>query len=198
VVTLSYQVVKASRPANARLTAGLFPQHRDRRPELAESLDRIAASAQRQSTVRQPQLGQVHTAEGPLDLSAMFVMHHGFRRDLRDLAAAVPFTPLGDAQVWQALAERWTNLTDALHHHHRVEDSWIWPPLLDRVDANRDPQGRQTLEAMEAEHAMIDPMLESCAAGFAAMTSAPSTADPGPARGRGGPHANSADRSSCP
>jgi hypothetical protein len=29
---------------------------------------------------RQPQLGQVHTAEGDLDLSAIYVVHHALRR----------------------------------------------------------------------------------------------------------------------
>jgi hypothetical protein len=43
----------------------------------------------------------------------------------------------------------------------------LWPQLLDIADA----EGRATLEAMEAEHAQIDPLLEACARGFERMVS---------------------------
>ena len=49
-----------------------------------------------------------------------------------------------------------------LHHHHSGEDAGLWPFLMERADE----QGRATLEAMEAEHGEIDPMLEACTAGF--------------------------------
>jgi hypothetical protein len=142
----------------------------------ADVLARIADAVEGRATVRQPRLGQAHTAEGPLDLSAMFVMHHGFRRDLRDFVRAVPVTPTTDAQSWAALARRWRNVATALHHHHRVEDRWIWPPLLEAADAAGDGAGREVLEAMEAEHATIDPVLDVCAGGFRAMLSSPDAA----------------------
>lgn len=49
------------------------------------------------------------------------------------------------------------------------EDETIRPPLLARVDAG----GRETLEAMQAEHATIDPVLAACTSGFAALVAAP-------------------------
>ena len=59
----------------------------------------------------------------------------------------------------------------------------LWPQLLDVVDA----AGRAALEAMEAEHELIDPLLEACAAGFAAMARTPDAAVRDPAgRHRGG------------
>jgi hemerythrin-like domain-containing protein len=142
-------------------------------PGSARTPVQITAGAAGRAAVRQPRLGQVHTAEGPLDLSAMFVMHHGFRRDLRDLALAVPATPPADAEVWAALARRWKGFATALHHHHRVDDVSVWPPLLDRVQAAGDQAARTTLEAMQAEHALLDPLVERCAEGFRAMGSAP-------------------------
>lgn len=119
-----------------------------------------------------PQLslpGQAHVAEGPLDMSAMYVMHHAFRRDLEAFCTAVTRTPVDDAATWAALAARWERFGMVLHHHHRVEDETIWPPLLARVDAG----GRETLEAMQAEHATIDPVLAACTSGFAALVAAP-------------------------
>ena len=58
-------------------------------------------------TTTQPQLGQSHTAEGELDLSAIYVIHHALRRDLRDFDLAVPVTPLADTASWAALRRRW-------------------------------------------------------------------------------------------
>jgi Hemerythrin HHE cation binding domain len=124
-----------------------------------------------------PQLslaGQAHTAEGPLDMSAMYVMHHAFRRDLDRFPRAVRQTPLEDAEAWRALAVRWQRLGMVLHHHHMIEDTTIWPPLLATVDAAGDSAERETLEAMQAEHETIDPQLLACGTGFAAMAESPS------------------------
>ena len=57
----------------------------------------------------------------------------------------------------------------ALHHHHSGEDAGLWPLLLSRADA----AGRTLLEAMEAEHGEIDPILQACAAGFARLAERP-------------------------
>jgi iron-sulfur cluster repair protein YtfE (RIC family) len=113
--------------------------------------------------------GQQHVAEGPLDLNGMYMAHHAFRRDLRRFAVAARQTPVEDAEAWRALAVRWEQFSGILHHHHTTEDDVLWPQLLEIVDAD----GRVTLEAMEAEHSVIDPMLAACAAGFAAMAQAP-------------------------
>ena len=117
--------------------------------------------------------GQAHVAEGPLDLTGMYLAHHAFRRDLARFAVAARETPVDAADVWRALAVRWEQFSRILHHHHTTEDDVLWPQLLDVVDAAGDTAGRATLEAMEAEHALIDPLLTSCAAGFAAMAQAP-------------------------
>ncbi len=106
--------------------------------------------------------GQTAAHPGPIDMTMMYVMHHAFRRDLEAFATAAGTTPASDRRAWKAMAERWEIFSSALHHHHSGEDAGLWPALMDRADE----EGRATLEAMEAEHSEIDPILEACAAGF--------------------------------
>ena len=120
--------------------------------------------------------GQCGVQEGPVDLVIVYGLHHAFRRDLAAFARAVPATPVEDTATWRALEQRWTRFGAVLHHHHSGEDAGLWPLLLDRVTAAGDDAARRTLEAMEAEHERIDPLLEACAAGFARMA-AGGTAD---------------------
>lgn len=113
--------------------------------------------------------GQTATPPGPLDMSAMYLMHHAFRRDLDAFVAAVNATPVEDRACWAALAGRWAVFAEFLHHHHSGEDAGLWPALLARVGAD----DRRTLVAMEAEHAQIDPLLAACDAGFRALAEHP-------------------------
>ncbi|MFL6081226.1 MAG: hemerythrin domain-containing protein [Ornithinibacter sp.] len=106
--------------------------------------------------------GQVAAPEGPVDLQMMYLMHHAFRRDLARFAAAALHTPVTDRTTWRLLAARWALFAEVLHNHHSGEDAGLWPLLMERGG----PQDRQTLEAMEGEHAEIDPLLRSCAEGL--------------------------------
>ena len=92
--------------------------------------------------------GQAAAPEGPVDLTMMYVMHHGFRRDLNRFAEAVAATPIDDRETWAALAARWERFFEVLHLHHSGEDAGLWPFLMSRADAAE----RATLEAMEEEH----------------------------------------------
>ena len=113
--------------------------------------------------------GQTAAHPGPIDMTMMYVMHHAFRRDLEAFATAAGSTPANDRRAWRAMARRWEIFSSALHHHHSGEDAGLWPALLDRADE----EGRATLEAMEAEHSEIDPILEACATGFARLAEHP-------------------------
>ena len=117
--------------------------------------------------------GQTHVAEGPHDLANMYLSHHAFRRDLRQFEAAVRGTPVGEADCWRLLAERWEGFAFILHHHHTIEDEMIWPVLLRRTEEAADTAGTELLHSMEAEHDLIDPTLAACAEGFATMTTHP-------------------------
>ena len=110
--------------------------------------------------------GQAAAPEGPVDTYMMYAMHHAFRRDLTAFCEAAHATPVDERETWQALAHRWELFAEILHHHHTGEDAGLWPLLLERCTA----QERAVLEAMEAEHEEIDPLLESCRAGFARLS----------------------------
>lgn len=118
--------------------------------------------------------GQAHVAEGPHDQSGMYLIHHAFRRDLDRFRDAVRLTPVEDHDSWQALARRWERLAGILHHHHTVEDDHIWPLVRRRVEERSEPGGLAVLQAMEDEHEVIDPALEACGRGLAAMAESPS------------------------
>jgi hypothetical protein len=120
--------------------------------------------------------GQAAAPPGPCDMSGMYLMHHAFRRDLRDVTAAAGLTPLEDGTTWLAISKRWSHFSHHLHGHHSVEDRVLWPLLLDRVDAAGDTTGREVLAAMEAEHEQIDPLLQECSDLIEAMATAPDAA----------------------
>jgi hypothetical protein len=113
--------------------------------------------------------GQAAAPEGPVDLTLMWVMHRGFRRDLEKFTRAAAATPLEDRTTWRRLYSRWQLFSTVLHHHHTGEDAGLWPLLLERADAAGDASARATLEAMAAEHAGIDPLLAACSVGFARL-----------------------------
>jgi hypothetical protein len=119
--------------------------------------------------------GQAAAPEGAIDMAPMYVIHHAFRRDLRDFVAAAAATPTSDRRTWRLLAARWQFFATVLHKHHTAEDDEIWPVLLERVDAAGDADALATLQAMEAEHEEIDPLLAGCAQGFADLAGADST-----------------------
>lgn len=90
---------------------------------------------------------------GDVDFTMMYVAHDAFTRDLRRLASA---SEQGHAQTPEALAA-WAMFTKQLHVHHTVEDTSLWPKLRAAVSA---PDEVAVLDAMEMEHAEIDPHLE--------------------------------------
>lgn len=109
--------------------------------------------------------GQAAAPDGPVDLTPMLVLHHGFRRDLRRFLAAARTLPGEDMAGFRALRRRWDLFAEILHHHHAGEDAGLWPML--RAHADRD--GRAVLDAMEAEHSVIDPALAAVVAAFDAV-----------------------------
>lgn len=111
---------------------------------------------------------QVAAPDGPVDMAMMYVAHHGFRRDLAAFGAAVRATPVDERVTWRALLRRWDLFSTSLHHHHAGEDAWLWPVLVERAE----PQEKELLAAMEAEHAAIDPALAQCEAGLRRLAEA--------------------------
>ena len=103
--------------------------------------------------------GQAAAPAGPADMRMMYVLHHGFRRDLARFASAARFTPTADRATWEALLRRWDLFAALLHDHHEKEDDVLWPYLRDRAAQVEDLGALRLLEEMEAEHTVIDPLL---------------------------------------
>lgn len=96
------------------------------------------------------------------DWTAMYVMHNALRRELEQLAKVAARE---DDEAHRILAEApgWELFKTALHIHHTAEDEALWPPMREAL-ANR-PDGLALMDAMESEHAAIDPALEAMDAG---------------------------------
>ena len=104
--------------------------------------------------------GRRHRLEGDVDFTLMYVAHDAFHRDLRRLAAAVDAGRAAEPSVRAG----WETFKEQLHIHHTAEDVSVWPALRAKVTMAGHVA---VLDAMEAEHARIDPLLsavDSCLA----------------------------------
>lgn len=90
---------------------------------------------------------------GQVDFTMMYIAHDAFARDLRRIASACSRGEYDSP----AVASTWSLFKDQLHVHHRAEDVALWPQLR---KASRSPGVVDVLDAMEAEHAQIDPALD--------------------------------------
>jgi iron-sulfur cluster repair protein YtfE (RIC family) len=102
-----------------------------------------------------------------IDFTPMLAAHDAFRRDLDRLVAAADAGVGSDPTVRAG----WQMFQDQLELHHRAEDDALWPMMRTRL-ADR-PDDLALLDAMEAEHDRIDPLLD-------AVDSALDTPGPGP------------------
>jgi hypothetical protein len=101
---------------------------------------------------------------GDADLTVMIAAHDAFRRDLVSLARAAAAADRADPQRREQVGRGWEVFKRQLHFHHTGEDRLIWPRLAGRLA--RSEAAMSTLEAMEAEHALVDPLLEAVDAAF--------------------------------
>lgn len=88
-----------------------------------------------------------------LDMSMMLAIHSAFRRDLDRLTAMAerrdPDRPV--------VTKGWETLKVALHGHHHAEDDQLWPIARAHLEGRDDDL--TVLDAMEAEHATLDPLI---------------------------------------
>ncbi len=91
------------------------------------------------------------------DLELMLILHDAFRRDVERLARAAARPGNADPAARAALLLGWHGFSRELHHHHQIEDTYIWP--LMRCKLASSPDDLAVLDAMEAEHTLIDPAL---------------------------------------
>jgi hypothetical protein len=91
-----------------------------------------------------------------LDLSTMLTMHAALRRDLERVARIAGRRDSTDGTRLRA-ALGWRQFKKFLVVHHQVEDDALWPTL--RVTVAGHPDQLALVDALEQEHAVIDPLL---------------------------------------
>ncbi len=94
-----------------------------------------------------------------LDLTLMVAFHDAFRRDLAHLAHATSRhrAQLDEPNRRTAVQAGWELFKTELHIHHTAEDADLWPRMRTHL-ADR-PDELALLQAMQDEHARIDPLL---------------------------------------
>ncbi len=107
--------------------------------------------------------------DGSASMATMIMLsHHGLRRDLARFAAAVARVAAGDASKVEALRGEWRSYHAALHGHHEVEDTRIFPSFK-----AEHPALAPIIDGLAADHQRIDPLL---ARGDRAFDELPGTA----------------------
>lgn len=99
--------------------------------------------------------------------SALLMSHHAFRRDIVRFGEALGRISAGDASRADAVRGEWQGYRGALHGHHEMEDTRIFPGLREQ-----HPAMAQVFERLAAEHRHIDPLLERGDRAFAALPGA--------------------------
>lgn len=103
--------------------------------------------------------------DGSASMATMLMMaHHAFRRDLARFGAALEKVAAGDISAVEALRGEWQYYRSALHGHHMMEDSRIFPHL-----ASEQAAVAPTIARLTEEHHRIDPLLERGDRAFEAL-----------------------------
>ncbi|SEN18206.1 hemerythrin domain-containing protein [Actinacidiphila rubida] len=99
--------------------------------------------------------GTGYDTPSKIDFLMMYAAHDAFRRDLARLVAAADSTT-GDLTAFR---QGWATFERYLTIHHTAEDNSLWPPIRAKVGAV--PERLALLDAMEAEHSVLDPLMAS-------------------------------------
>src|SRR6266545_800638 len=102
-----------------------------------------------------------------LVVSLLVAFHDAFRRDLGHLARTASRRPaeLDDPARHTAVQAGWELFKTQLHIHHTGEDHDLWPRM--RTHLANHPDELALLQAMQDEHARIDPLLDAVEGAFA-------------------------------
>jgi iron-sulfur cluster repair protein YtfE (RIC family) len=92
-----------------------------------------------------------------LDFTMMYAFHDALRREVERIARITDRQEDDPREVLRT-AVGWQMFKDYLRVHHTSEDDALWPPLQEALAEK--PEDLALLDAMEAEHAAIDPLLE--------------------------------------
>lgn len=98
------------------------------------------------------------------DWTMMYAMHAALRRELERIARVTARTDDDPKHVLRTAAG-WEMFKSYLQVHHTAEDEMLWPPMRAALAGN--PDATALLDAMEAEHSAIDPLLVAIDAALA-------------------------------
>ena len=104
------------------------------------------------------------------DMTMMYAIHDALRRDLDHIARVTPRLNDDPKHILRT-ALGWEMFKSYLELHHTAEDDMLWPPMRQALAG--DSAGATLLDAMEAEHSAIDPLLVSIDAALADRESGP-------------------------
>ena len=96
------------------------------------------------------------TEHGLQQADVMPTLHTLFRRELRLAGGLVRRVADGDRERGAVVADHVDFLMRALHHHHTIEDTLLWPPLLRRVPDELAP----VVELMQAQHEVVERLVD--------------------------------------
>ena len=103
--------------------------------------------------------------DGSASMATMLMMsHHAFRRDLGRFAKALERVAGGDTSRVEALREEWKNFHGALHGHHHIEDTAMFPGMR-----AQNAELGACIDGLAADHRKIDPLLEEGERAFAQL-----------------------------
>jgi len=105
-----------------------------------------------------------------LDMTMMYTLHDALRRELVRISQVTARADDDPRHVLRT-AVGWEMFKAYLRVHHTSEDDAVWP-VMRRALAER-PDDLALLDAMESEHAAIDPLLDAVDAALADRNSGP-------------------------
>ncbi len=111
-----------------------------------------------------PQPPNLLNDDGTASMATMLLMsHHAFRRDIARFIRAVAQIKAGDSSRADAVQGEWAkSYRQALHGHHMMEDSNIFPDIK-----NKHPELASVIDKLMEQHHKIDPILEKGDTAFA-------------------------------
>lgn len=111
-----------------------------------------------------PQAPNLLNDDGTASMATTLLLsHHAFRRDIARFIKAVAQIKAGDTSHAEAVREEWNkSYRQALHGHHTVEDTRIFPDIR-----SKHPELASALDKLSEQHHLIDPVLEKGDIAFA-------------------------------
>lgn len=99
-----------------------------------------------------------------LDMTIMYAVHDALRREVTRIARVSSGTTDDPVRILRT-AVGWEMFKKYLHVHHTSEDATVWPVMREKLAGRADDL--ELLDAMEAEHVAIDPLLDQIDAAIA-------------------------------